>query len=183
MNAREKRTVLIGGAVIAVAVILNLGLRPVFAAWGEARETMAAHRDRVDTLEQRLDRREVKARQLTQKYGPSVTAPLPTETDAKVSFPEATQKALRSGGMGVSSISLQGARRLRDVPGVSLLTVRVDGSVSGAKLAEAFATLRGSELLALVEDARLEKSGGGPEGPSYNVTLLLATPVLTKATR
>ncbi len=182
MTPRERRTISIGLGVVVVAVTLNLLVRPVFASWQEARTALADHDRRLESLELRLDRRDTKQRQLAQKHGPAVGQPLPSVAVARVKFPETVQAVLNSGGMSVSSMSLQGVRRMREVAGVSLVTLRVDGETSGARLADVLAALRGSELLALVEDVRLEKGGdnGRGEGPSYQMTLVLATPALTE---
>lgn len=183
MTQRERRTITIGLGVIVLAALLNFGLGPFFASWQDARETVRTHHDRMSSLQTLLARRDVKQSQLEQKFGGAVGRELLTVSEARVAFPEAVQATLGAGGMSLSTVSLQGVRTLREVSGVSMVSLRIDGSVAGARLPDAFAALRASELLALVEEVRLDKGRdrGRGEGPSYEVTLVLATPALTEA--
>ncbi len=183
MTTREKRTVFIGLGVVVVAVLLNLVLRPGLDAWQAARGTIAQHELQLENLEGQLADRDIKRRQLAQKYGPAVSKPLVTVSEARVAFPEAVQNALKRGGLGVSTVTLQNVRRVREVPGVSLVSLRVEGGTQGKQLADVLASLRASEVLALVEDLRIERGdGGGPDGAPYTLSFVLSTPALTEDT-
>ncbi len=182
MTPREKRTVLLGLGVIAAALLLRGGLGPVYGTWRDARAAVSQHDEQLDTLESRLDRRDQRLRRLRAKYGPAVDAELVPVSEARMRFPDAAQQALQKGGLGVSSVALQGVRRSRELPGVSLVTLRVEGSVKGQQLPHVFAQLRGCTMLALIDDARLEKSQNGNE-QQFAVSLVLSTPALTEADR
>ncbi|MEM1026616.1 MAG: hypothetical protein AAGJ38_00870 [Planctomycetota bacterium] len=183
MTQRERRTVTIGLGVIVLAVLLNFGFGPVFASWQDARDMARDHRDRMSSLETMLDRRDVKQSQLELRFGKGVGRDLPTVSEARVAFPEVVQKTLGASGMELSTVSLQGVRAVREVAGVSMVSLRVDGTVAGAQLPDTLAALRGGELLTLVEEVRMDKGRdrGRGDGPSYELTLVLATPVLTEA--
>ena len=193
MTPSEKRTVLIGLAVVGAAVLLRGGLQPAVAAWREARTAVANHEKQLDTLDTQLDRRDARLRRLRQKYGPAIETKLLPVSEVRVRFPQAVQETLKQGGMSVASVALQGVRRQREVPGVSMVSLRVEGTVGGESLPKVLAALRGCEVLALIEDARIEKGGGkgggrgrrsrggdGGNGQSFELSLMLVTPALTE---
>ena len=176
MNAREKRVVLAGGLLVVAAVAWAGGAGDAAARWGEARERLAAEADRVAELGERARRRDAVAGRLRQRLGPAAAAPLPTVVEAQADFPTAVREALGGAGLGVASVSVQGVQRVRELPGVSLVRVLVEGSAEGGSVPAVLAGTRSLPRVTRVEEVVLTQEDGG-----WSTRMTLSTPARRSA--
>ena len=171
MNAREKRVVVAGGALVLVAVVWRGGLGEGVAAWGQARERLSAESARLEDLGRRAEQRDAVAGRLRQRLGPAADAPLPGVVVAQASFPAQARGALGDAGLEVGSVSVQGVQRVRELPGVSLVRVRVEGTAGGDAVPAVLAATRSLPRVTRVEELQLAK-----EDDRWSVRMVLSTP-------
>ena len=171
MNAREKRVVLVGAALIVVGAVWRGGAADAVARWGDARAQLAAESARVADLTRRAERRDAVGGRLRQRLGPAATQPLPAVVEAQAGFPAAVRAALGGAGLSIASVSVQGVQRVRELPGVSLMKVLVEGSADGGQLPAVLAGTRSLPRVTRVEELRLVK-----ENDAWSVRLVLSTP-------
>lgn len=177
INQSDKRAIIFGGGVLLLAALGRFLILPGLQTWGEARAEVAGHSQRVEDLSTQLNRVEAMQRRLVDKLGPTVGKKPITVDEARVQFPKAVQDALAKGGAGVSSIELQQVRKLRDAPGWSLVTVRVQASCKGDKIAEVLNSFRGSQQLIMVDRLNLDMANSGNRG-NWKLEMILSTPAV-----
>ncbi len=171
MNAREKRVVIVGGVLILVGAVWRGGAADAVARWGDARARLAAESARVADLTRRAERRDAVGGRLRQRLGPAATKELPGEAEAQAGFPAAVREALGGAGLSIASVSVQGVQRVRELPGVSLVRVLVEGSADGGSVPAVLAGTRSLPRVTRVEELRLVKADDG-----WSVRLVLSTP-------
>lgn len=180
MSERDKRTVKIGGAIVVAALVLKFGVLPAFDGWMAAREKVRGYETRLVGLQTMIDERALSMMMLKQKYGDAVEKSLLSEEETRIVFPQAVQQALRSGGMGVQSIQVPSVRRVRELTGVSMVTVRVEGSCPGNALPRVLSALAACERWAIIDRFEVSMAEPGNRG-SWKVRLTLSTPALAGA--
>lgn len=180
LTERDKRAVKLGAAVIGLGLIVRLIVMPFTAHWGELRETVSSHEQRITFIEQKLDRRDAVVTRQRPRFGPGIESPLQPVDSVQLSFPQAVQKALGSGGLGVSSVEPQGIRKLRDVAGVVMVSLRVRCGGGPDSLPQALASIQGAEQLIIVDSFDLSMAKPGDRS-NWSVTMLLSTPALEGA--
>jgi len=180
MSERDKRTVKIGGAVLLAALVLKFGVMPMVNAWQAARDKVDAYQASLVSLQTTLDQRAMAMQVLRQKYGEAVDEDLLSEEHTRVVFPQAVQQALRQGGLNVTNVQVPSVRRVRELPGVSMVTVRVEGTCEGGAMPRVLASLAACERWTIVD--RFETSMAQPGNrQSWNVRLTLSSPAQASA--
>jgi hypothetical protein len=87
------------------------------------------------------------------------------------------QARLEAGGVAPKSLEIQGVRRLREVRGVALVSLRAQIVCEPAQLPKLLATLRQGEFPTLVDsaDIRMERAR---QRQKWEVSITLSTPAL-----
>lgn len=178
MSARDRRAVLIGAVLIGLAVLYRVALTPVFDQWGQARADAAAQTAMLDQFEEKLERRTAIRKRLEPRFGPGVNQPLRTVDEARVAFPQSVQQAIQRGGAAARQVEVQGLRRVRDLPGVELLSLRVQVSCEPHAVPTMFKELGQAEVPTVVESVNLTMPQRG-QRQRWEATLVLSTPTLT----
>lgn len=171
MNQRERRVVFLGGALVIGAVAWRGGLGQAVAEWGDARARLAAESDRVADLEQQAQRRDAIGLRLQQRFGPAATRPLGAVVEVQADFPAAVREALGGAGLKVASVSVQGVQRVREVSGVSLVRVLVEGTAEGHAVPAVLAGTRSLPRVTRLEEVRLTRNGD-----NWSLRMVLSTP-------
>ena len=177
LSARDRRAITIGVAAIALGLVVRLVVMPVLAHWGELRATTSDYEQVVSTIEQKLKRRDALVNRQRLRFGPGVDRPLESVEAVQISFPQTVQKVLGAGGLGVSNVEPQGSRKLREVPGVMLVSLRVRCAGGPDALPQALAAIQGSEQLIIVDSFDLAMAKPGDRG-NWSVTMQVSTPAL-----
>lgn len=163
--------VAVGGALVLGAVAWRGGLGGAVAAWGEARERLNAESARLADLGRRAQQRDAVAGRLRQRLGPAADAPLPGVVAAQAAFPGEVRAALGRAGLEVGSVAAQGVQRVRELPGVSRVRVRVEGVAPGGAVPAVLAATRSLPRVTRVEELQLTK-----EGDKWSLRMALSTP-------
>lgn len=182
LTDRDRRALMMGGGLVLAVVLYRLLLSPLLAGWAEARAEAAVYTQRLAQLEDRLDRRDTLQRRLRETYGPAITQPLPTLEDARVRFPQAVQEALASAQLQPQQIEVQGVRRVRGVPGVSNLSLRVRSVAPPQAIPAALNALRSAGLIVVVESVDLSMAQPN-QREQWQLLLTLSTPTLDAEVR
>lgn len=182
LSARDKRAVTLGAAAIGLGLLVRLVVMPVATHWGQLRSTVSSYGERINFIEQKLDRRDAIVGRQQLRFGPGVDLPLEPVEKVRLSFPQTVQKALGEGGLGVSSVEPQGVRKLRDVAGVVMVALRVRCGGGPDSLPQALAAIQKSERLIIVDSFDLSMASPDDRG-SWSVTMQVSTPALEAANK
>ncbi|CAN0443370.1 unnamed protein product, partial [Ectocarpus fasciculatus] len=125
MSPRDRRALIFGAGIIGVAVLYRLALAPAVAQWGQARADTVSQTQRIVQFEERLEKRNDIRQRLMERFGPGVQAPLLSVDEARVAFPRSVQEAFGRAGASARQVEVQSVRRVRDLSGVELLSIRV----------------------------------------------------------
>lgn len=171
-----------GGVLIGAAVLGRFVLMPVVDQWQQARAAIVTYDAQLEDLERRVDRRDAAVRRLREKFGPGIEKDLLDVDAARVEFPRVVQETLAGQGFKLDNIRVQRVQRLREAPGVALVTLLVQGECEAGQIPKMLAALRGSEMLMLVDRVDLTMAKPG-EREKWTASLTLATPALQEAAR
>ncbi|BAM03560.1 hypothetical protein [Phycisphaera mikurensis] len=174
MNAREKRVVIAGAALLLVGVAWRGGGAEAIGRWGDARARLAAEGDRVAELGRRAEQRDAVAGRLRQRLGPGAAAAPAPLVEVQAAYPAEVRAALGDAGLGVESVAVQGIERVKNLGSVELVRVRVQGEADGTDLPAVLAATRAVPRPTRVEEIQLERQ----DGDGWGVRLRLATPAL-----
>ena len=177
VNERDKRAILLGMAVIGLGLIIRLVVMPFAAHWQDLRSSASSCEQRISLIEQKLNRRDALIERQCVRFGPGLRAPLePVEITQRL-FPQTVQKVLGKGGLGVSSVEPQGIHKLREAPGVVMVSLRVRCNGGPDSLPQALAEVQKAEQLIIIDSIDLSMTQPG-DRKSWSVTLLVSTPAL-----
>lgn len=177
MSPQDRRAVLFGAAVIALGLLAKFAVMPAAAHWSGLRTVAAQGEARLADIQHKLDRRDAILARQRQRFGPGVEQPIESVQEVWVSFPQAVQQALSKAGLKIESVELQGVRKLRKVPGVSLVSLRVRGTCGPDALPKVLASLQSAKQLIIVDrfDISMVKTGARDK---WSVTLMVSTPAI-----
>ena len=175
MSPRDRRALVIGGLIIGVAVLYRVLLSPVVGHWQEARDGAAVQAAMVERFEEQLEKREQIRGRLEARFGPGVHDSLGTIDETRVAFPRSVQEAIGRGGANAKQIEEQGVRRLRDLPGVDLFSVRVQVDCEAPAIPKMFRELQRADVPVLIESVNLVMAQPG-QRQNWQATLVLSTP-------
>lgn len=177
MTARDRKTLIVGGAIVAVAVLGRLALMPAWSSWTEARAATAQHDAVVQDLENLIQQRDAMRNRLEARFGRGVYDAVESAEATRVAFPQAVQKALSRGGVRARQVEVQSVRPLREVPGFALLSLRIQVSCKPGQVPAMLRELARAERPTLIEsfDLAMAKAGRRDE---WNATLVVSTPTL-----
>ncbi|MEM7624205.1 MAG: hypothetical protein AAF333_01110 [Planctomycetota bacterium] len=175
MSPRDRRALILGGLFIAVAVLYRVVLSPVMGQWGEARAAAEARSTMVERFEEQLERRDKIRGRLEPRFGLGVHDALRTVDEARVAFPRSVQEAIGRGGATAKQVEVQGVRRLRDVPGVDLLSLRVQVDCQAPVIPQLFSELCRADVPVIVESVSLVMPQPG-QRQNWQANLVLSTP-------
>lgn len=180
MNTRDKRALFFGAVVIGVAVLFRVALSPGLDRWREARATAGAQSAMLEQFESKLDDRDKFRKRLEPRFGPGVHDSLRSADEARVDFPRAVQEALSRGGVAAQQVEVQGTRRVRDLPGVELLSLRVQVNCQPPSIPSLFRELSRADVPVLIESITLSMPQRG-QRQNWQATLVLSTPTRREA--
>lgn len=177
MSSRDRRALLIGAGVVLAAVVYRVALSPAVAVWSEARQAVIDHESVIDRVDVQIDRREAIHARLRERFGPAIDRPLPMLEDVQVAFPKVVRDAMGKGGAQPGSVDIQGVRKLRDVPGVSLVTLRVNAVCDANAIPAVLDGLRTADRIVIIDAIELSMAQPGNRS-KWTMTLQLSTPAL-----
>lgn len=177
MTSREKQVVFTGAGVIVIGLLIKFAIMPFFDHWSSLRTTVSDYEQHVQHVEQKLNRKDAIVDRQKIRFGPGVGAPLKPVEQVQIEFPQAVQKALAAGGLGVSSVEPQGVRKLRTTPGVVMVSTRVRCAGRPDSLPKALAEIQKADSLIIVDSFDLAMTKPG-DRKNWSVTMLVSTPAL-----
>ena len=179
MSNRDRRALIWGGLLIVAAAVYRFGLSPAVDQWQQVRAESQQQLALLEGLESKLERRAQIMRRLEARFGPGVGQPIPGSEAAAVAFPRTVQEAVSRGGGKATQIEVQGLRRLRDIPGVELLSLRLRIDCPADAIPEVLRQLRAAELPVMIESMNLEMARTG-QRDEWQATVVVATPTLSQ---
>ena len=179
MNQRDRRAIFAGGLLILVAVIYRFGFSSAFAQWQQVRAESQQQLTLLDGLESKLERRGQILRRLEPRFGPGVGRPIPAAEDAAVAFPRTVQEAVGRGGGKATQLEVQGTRRLRDLPGIDLLSLRLRVDCPAESIPEVLRQLQAADLPVILESINFEMARA-QQRDQWQATLVVSTPTLSQ---
>ena len=168
---------LLGAAVICLGLGVKLILMPFVSHWRDLRSTVSSYEQQMSQIELKLNRRDAIAGRQLHRFGPGAAARLEPVEQVQRVFPQAVQKTLGAGGLGVSNVEPQGVRKLRDAPGLVLVSLRVRCGGGPDSLPQALAAIQKAERLIIVDSFDLSMPNPD-DRKSWSVNMLLSTPAL-----
>lgn len=180
MSERDRRAVVWGAILIGLAVLYRVGLSPAVERWGEARASAEAQSAMVEQFEDKLEKRDEIRQRLETRFGPGVHAPLRSMDEARVVFPKAVQEAIGRGGASANQVEVQGARRVRQLPGVEMLSLRVQVMCNPNAIPMMLKELAAAEMPVVIESVNLSMMQRG-QRQQWRATLVVSTPALAEA--
>lgn len=173
LTQRDKRAMVLGGAVLLVALLAHYVIVPGIDRWQAARAAAAQYESKLVDLQTRLDRRDSVLQRLEAKYGPAVHRPVDDVETLSTAFPEQMQALLGSAGIGFTSIELQSVQKVRDVPGLAMVSVRVQGTSNPNQMAKFMAAAATAERIVLLDRLQMTRKDRPDQ---WNVSFVLSTP-------
>ena len=177
MSDRDRRAIVVCLVVVAAAAGYRLVLSPMVEQWQAARASVATAEAQVDAVGQRLDRLDSVRRRLSERYGPGVGRPLATVEALRVAFPEAVRAAVEAGGAEARRVEVQGVRKLRDVPGVASLSLRVTAVGGDGAIPEVLRQVAAGPYPAVVESLNLSMDEPNRR-EKWEMVMVVSTPGL-----
>jgi len=176
MTDRDRRAIYLGVGVVTALALVQFALLPWVASWRDARQRITTARTQLLELEVQVSRISGLRRRVEDVLGPAAGRPLPMLKDAQVRSVKAAEQLLQTGGVQVTSVRPQAVQPLRDLPGISMAVLQVDGQAQFMQVPACLASIGSAEMLLLVEKLTLAPS---PQQPGMMaVTLVLAAPAL-----
>ncbi|MEM1027834.1 MAG: hypothetical protein AAGJ38_07100 [Planctomycetota bacterium] len=175
MSSRDRRALLLGAVLIGLAVLYRVGLSPVMGQWSEARATAASQSAMLAQYEERLEKRADVRKRIEPRYGPGVHRALVTVDEAQVAFPRSVQQAIRRGGAEVKQVEVQGLRRVREMPGIEMLSLRVQVVCEPNSIPRMFRELAGADIPVVIESVNLSMSQRN-QRRKWDAALVVSTP-------
>ena len=173
MSSRDKRALILGAAGLAAILLLRFAAIPLAESWSLAREQASDSRIQLTNLELKISRVLNQRARLEKIYGPAVNLPLQDLEAARVSLFKATQDVLKKNGFKAEDYQPQPAKRIREIPGLQLVSLQVRGKCKLNQLTKCLAGLRKVETLTIVD--RLSIVNNEKKPGELEITLLLVT--------
>jgi hypothetical protein len=164
MNSRDRRAIIGGGAILVSLGVIWFALIPWLDSWGAARRDIALSRQRMAELQRQVQSLAALDRPLAVVYGDAVTKPLPSFQDARTALVKNVLDLYGRAGIQLGSLTPQAPRVLREVPGVTRLTVQAQGMAQSPQLVQLMAAARSSAGLLMLDRIEVTTSPQGP-GP------------------
>ena len=177
LTQRDRRAVLIGLALLGLALLGRFVVMPAYGHWRDVRAAAVAQDEQLTQIERTLNRRDAVFDRLRSKYGDAVDAELLDVDQTRVVFPKAIEQALQQSGVAVQSIDLQAVRRVRQVSGVSMVSLRVRATCKPTAISKLLKALRETDRITVVERLDLTMANPGRRD-QWTVGLVVATPAL-----
>ena len=171
ITERDRRTLIVGGIILAVMLVTYFGVIPFAGSWAEARQLIAAARAELTLHEHRTISQSVRHARLAEHFGRGVDAPLPSLDEARLSLVNDVEAALKAANVEIENVAPQPGRPLRDAGHITRLAVSVDTTCDLADLARALARLEAAERLILVERINASAVENRPGRVSASLTL------------
>jgi len=181
MSPRDRRAMILGGALLGAIVLLRLTLIPLWDSWSSARDRSRVYGEELVELNRSLRHVLGQRERLARLYGPGVREALSEEQIARMNLLQSAQDVFSGGGVRLTDYQPQRARPIRDIPNVSLVALQVRGQCQLPQLAKCLARMARTNTLLIVQSmdvANNEKQPG-----QLDVTLVLATLAEMKNTR
>lgn len=173
LSPRDRRAIVGGGLLLLITLGAWYGLMPAWERWRAARELAIAQETSLESLTARLDRCDAMMDRLAGKFGPAVRRPVAGVEAVRAALPDEVQAMLGRAGVEYQSIELQSVQRLREAPGLTLVSVRVSATANPNAVAKLLALAAEADRVLLVD--RLEMSRG--ERPDrWTLSVVFATP-------
>ncbi len=164
-------------ALVGAALLYRLVFSPVLGAWVQSRQAVEVGSVMLERLEEKIERRDAIRARLEQRFGPSVHRPLQTVDEARVAFPASAQEAIQRSGASATQVEVQGVRRVRDLPGVSMLSIRVRVMCEASALPAMLKELNYTDFAVVVESMQLTMANPG-QRDQWQAVMVLSTPAL-----
>lgn len=178
---RNRRAIYAGLVVLACLAAGQFVVLPWLDHWSGARARIAAARAELTTLETQVRRVTGQRKRLDDVLGPSVGKPLPNAEEAQVRAIKAAGQTLQMSGMQAISVRPSPLRALREVPGVAVASIQVEGQGMFMQIPQCLAAIRNAEPLLLVEKLSI---GPSQRQPGYMaLTLVLGAPAKQEAVK
>ncbi|MEM6332670.1 MAG: hypothetical protein AAF823_04955 [Planctomycetota bacterium] len=172
MTSRDRRAILLGGGTLAIALFAWYVVLPGIDRWQAAREQVAQHESVLSDLDRKLDRRDAIAQRLEAKYGNAVHEPTASIDAIRNAFPEEVRDLLQKSGIEYETIELQPEQRVRDTPGIALVSVRIAATTNPNAIANLLAKSAEADRVILVNSLQMTQQ----RGTNWSITLVLVTP-------
>ena len=178
MTERDKRTLIVGGAALAVMLATYFGVIPFTQSWAEARQRIASAEVELRLHEQRSVSQAAQHARLAQHFGAGVGSPLPSLDAARLNLVNDVEAALKAANVNIEHVVPQPGRPLRDADNLTRLAVRVDATCNLVDLARALARLEAADRLIIVDrvHATAVENRPGQVNASLTLTTLARTP-------
>ena len=182
MSGRDRRALILGVLAIGVVVLYRLALSPAIATWQQERADAAEQVALLEELETKLDRRAQILRRLEPRFGPGVREALRPASETQIAFPRTVQEAIARGGGSATQVEVQGLRRIRSLPGVELLSLRVRLDCPADAIPQVLQQLQQAALPVIIESMSLDMAQAG-QRDQWRATLVVSTPSLAEVKR
>lgn len=174
LSARDRRTVVVGGILLAVILIIKFTLMPWLDHWGDLRVRIARSHATLQANERKSKHLTSLEQRLVRSYGKAVTRPLDDVEETRRRFNRVVYDVLKAGGFKMQRTQPQAARSIRtQVQGVTLLSMRVVGTCQLQQLAKCLAQVRQAEHLIIID--RVDAVSNPKKPTELTVTMVLAT--------
>lgn len=173
LSQRDKRTVMLGAAVLAGIVLVRLTFVPWLEGWMDARDRSAAARGELNDLQRHVSKMLGQRGRLEPIYGAGVARPLEDIQTARASLFQAAQDVLKANGFSPSDYAPQPPRPVKQVPRAVLVSLQVRGQCQLPQLASCLARLRDARTLVIVD--RVSAVGNEKQPGQLEVTMVLTT--------
>ena len=171
---RNRRAIRMGLIVLICLAIGQFIVLPWLDHWRDARHRITGAREELKELEAQVRRVWAHRKGLDDALGPAATKPLPNAEEAQVRAIKAAGQVLQMSGMQVISVRPSPLRPLREVPGVAVASIQVEGQGMFMQIPQCLAALRDAEPLLLVEKLTI---GPSQRQPGYMaMTVILGAP-------
>lgn len=178
LSPRDRRALLLGAVALGAIVLLRFTVIPFMDSWTDARDRSRVYGEELVELNRSLRRAVAQRERLARTYGPGIRQPLQDEQAARMNLFRSAKDVFGAGGVGITEYQPQRTRALRDIPNVSLVTLRIKGKCDLPKLAGCLYEMSRAKNLMFVQSMNVnndkKKSG------QLDVTLVLATLADTK---
>lgn len=181
MSPRDRRAMILGGALLGAIVLLRLTLIPLWDSWSSARDRSRVYGEELVELNRSLRHVLGQRERLARVYGPGVREALSEEQSARMNLLQSAQDVFNGGGVRLTDYQPQRARPIRDIPNVSLVALQVRGQCQLPQLVKCLARMAQTKPLMIVQSMNIANNEKQPG--QLDVTLVLATLAEIKNTR
>jgi hypothetical protein len=162
-----------GAALLAVLIGTRFVLWPAVSMWRESRTAAMQAQDDFDRLKTSMTRLDHQKRSLSGIFGPAVAGPIESLQLVQVRMAKRIEQSMSQAGVGIANISPQPVERLRELPGMSIVRMRVEGTCRFEQLAQCLAHFAKAEQLILVD--RLSAQGVEGKPGELKLSLVLSS--------